>query len=158
MSFQHFMKQLQTKRAMKNQQKIQPEWVSKFVDQIAELFVPLENDGRVGYECKMNERGWKIRMFLGRTEMIGGRDDGSSLHSNFEFNISELTSIFENLNVLKWETYPDSSDPNHYQDHSIVIAEGMSSGHFVQLELHSVPPNEIGPGFKQFPNGNRAIV
>ena len=158
MPFQHFIKHLEKQRASKTQQNIQPSWISGFVDQIADLFVPLNSDGRVGYDCKMNERGWKIIMFLGSTEYVGGRHDGYAHHSNFEINLSDIHSIYENIDVLKWETYPDSTDPDNYQNHSKLIVEGVSSGEFIQLELHSVPPNEMGPGFKQFPNGQRAIV
>ncbi len=158
MSFQHFLKQIQTKRNSKKQTNIQPEWVSAFVDQVADLFVPLDKDGRVGYECKMNDRGWKIKMFLGMTEIIGGQHDGSSHPANFEFDVSQLISIFDKIDIMKWETYPDSTDPNHYQNHSLVIVEGMLEEHFVQLELHSVPPGDIGPGFKEFPNGERSLV
>lgn len=158
LSFQHFLKQLQKKRTSNTQNNIQPEWVSGFVDRVADLFVPIHQDGRVGFECMLTERGWKIIMFLGLTEMIGGRNDGSAQPADFEFHLSDLTRIFDTVELLKWETYPSTSDTNPRQNHSLIISEGTFENNFVQLELHSVPPSDIGPGFREFPNGKRSLV
>jgi hypothetical protein len=83
-----------------------PVWLSEFVDQIAELFEPFVDVGRVGFECAPNTERWEISMFLGSTEVVGGKVDGEVRPVAFQFDLVRLETIFDHIDECHWSAFP----------------------------------------------------
>src|SRR4029079_2529583 len=84
-----------------------PEWLTDFVQHAAELFEPFRGVARPGFECRRADDRWETCVFLGNTESVGGPDDGAQSHVNFSYNVQGLTKLFESLQTLRWNAFPD---------------------------------------------------
>src|SRR5262249_41648670 len=70
LALQHLINKIDTARPWPKRVAA-PVWLPEFVDQVAELFEPFVDVGRVGYECAPNTERWELSMFLGSTEVVG---------------------------------------------------------------------------------------
>jgi len=69
------------------------------------------------------------------TELVGGPLDGDQLPVNFRFDLAGLTRLFDPLDVLRWNAFPDCHDfGDDSLDLSCVIAEGTVHGDRVSLQ------------------------
>lgn len=145
----HLLKQLENHRRDRSDRSRRPEWLNTFVHQTAALFEPLSGVARVGYQCELTQDGWEARLYLGSTEIVGGRDDGRSRLISFEFDFGQLASGFTRLDEFRWNvcTTDDGSAG------SFVTLRGMVDDHLVCLKVYSRPPHDIGPAFRLLPDG-----
>lgn len=159
MPVQHLLKQVEIYRSKRESRKLRPDWLDQFIHQIAELFEPITADGRVGFDCQASDDRWNVCMYLGSAEVIGGPADGQSRHTNFQFNLLQLIDMFDAVHSLSWNAYPDSHVPT-FEDKpcSCVTIEGEVVSTSLTLQIDSVPPQEAGPGFHEYPDGNRTPV
>lgn len=133
-----------------------PQWLAEFVDQVAELFEPFVDVGRVGFECSPGEDRWEIAMYLGCTELVGGRADGEVRSVAFQFNVAGLNSIFDAIESLHWNAFPAgaSVDEGPQEDRTFVGVVGRYRDSRLRLRVFSRPPRDAGPGMRQFPDGS----
>ncbi len=155
MPVDHLLKQIEMYKAKRQQRDIRPPWVMEFIDQVAELFEPLKDDGRVGFDCQLAEERWEVGMYLGSTEVVGGKNDGKSRHSNFEFDLKALIDLFTGVSRFGWSAFPEGIDAEDSKAHAFITVEGIVGERPIRLRLHSIPPSEAGPGFRQYPDGRR---
>ena len=139
-----------------------PVWLPEFVDQVAELFEPFVDVGRVGYECAPNTERWEISMFLGRTEVVGGKVDGEIRPVAFQFDLMRLESIFDRVEECHWNAFPagtvaDDADL-HAGERSFVTVVGQYRENDVRLRLFSTPPADVTPGLRQYADGSWEAV
>ena len=137
-------------RSRREQRDSRPEWLVTFIKTAAELFEPLTNVGRVGFDCQGHERGWTVCMYLGTTEIIGGPKDGQIEHASFSVDLTRLTELFLKIDRLEWFSIANEQN-ERFDDatRSVLSVHGLvDETNQVQLELLHAPPRFAGPGFK----------
>jgi hypothetical protein len=151
MSPEELLQQLEEYESRRMRKDRRPKWLKHFIQQVAELFEPLRDVARVGYDCRMDEHGWLIRMYLGTTEIIGGPKDGQIEHAGFRMDVQQLIGSFDSVDRLEW--YSVSNDePQEFdgQLRSLLSLVGtVDEGHRIQLELLASPPKYAPSGLRQ---------
>ena len=90
----HLLRQAEEYRARRKNRDIRPKWVARLINEVAELFEPLAGVARVGFECRLDDDCWSVGMYLGTTEVVGGRDDGLSRFIDFQFDVLQVLDFF----------------------------------------------------------------
>lgn len=150
MSIEELLEQMEAYRARRAEKDHRPKWLRQFVRQAADLFEPLEQSGRVGFDCRADEHGWIVTMYLGTTEIIGGPRDGQIDHVGFRIDLSELGRLFCDVDQLEWYSVANT-DNTTFNDstRSLLCVKGTIEGnHRIHLELLGTPPRYVGPGLK----------
>jgi hypothetical protein len=137
-----------------------PVWLTEFVDQIAELFEPFIDVGRVGFECAPGEDRWDISMYLGRTELVGGEVDGEARPVAFQFDLAALNRIFDHLESCHWNAFPAGTVPDGDAggERSFISLVGGYRESTVRLRIFGTPPDDTAPGLRQYPDGSWEAV
>ena len=152
MSIEELLEQMEQYRLRKESRDYRPDWLKRFVEQAAALFEPLTNVGRVGFDCRLDDRGWTVCLYLGTTEILGGPRDGQIDHASFCFDVLALMSLFSSVSRLEWYSVAVETGPAPLKSflsvHGIVL-----SGELVRMEVQGVPPQETGPGLHLRPDG-----
>lgn len=131
-----------------------PEWLQGFVADVAELFEPFRGVARPGFECHWGEDRWEVSVFLGKSEVVGGAQDGGLLPVNFRFDVQQLPALFERLDALRWNAIPDcGTTDDEGLPLSFLVAEGVVCGQPITLQVHAAPPEAIGPGTRRLADG-----
>lgn len=154
----HLLKQVEIYRTRRNKRDVRPERVTQFISDVADLFEPMIDDGRVGFDCQPVEERWIVGMYLGSTEIVGGRDDGQLRHTDFQFDLLRLTELFDRVDSFGWSAFPGRPDSDDLPASSFVTVEGRLGEHAVRLQLYSVPPSEAGPALRRYPDGRQTPV
>jgi hypothetical protein len=147
----HQLEEYESRRARKDRR---PKWLKHFIEQIAELFEPLRDVARAGYDCRMDEHGWLIRMYLGTTEIIGGPKDGQIEHASFRMDVQQLIQLFEHVDRLEWYSVANA-EPEDFDGHvrSLLSVVGtLGDGQKIQLEMLASPPRYAPPGMRHTAN------
>lgn len=155
---QHLIRQLDDLRARRGQRDPRPAWVTSFIDEIAECFDPHTDVGRVGFECRPDGAVWTVTLYLGRTEVVGGAEDGIVRPTSFDFDVALAVKRFDDVQNLQWTACPDPWTEGGSDGNSQLAIEGLVKGQPLRLLVTSVPPEEAGPAFKQYPDGRCAPV
>lgn len=147
---QHLLKQLELKAARKDSPDRRPQWLSDVILRWSSVFEPYAGVGRIGFACEPDEdHGWRVRLYLGTTELVGGKNDGEWKHPGFELNFSKLTDEFTQLDDFRWNVSAPGTDGSH----SFVTIGGTIGEHFVEVKVYSRPPRDAGPAFRQHLDG-----
>ena len=152
MPVRHLLRQVEIYRSNREQRDVRPEWVTELIERVADLFEPLADEARVGYDCQLTEDRWVIEMFLGATELIGGPRDGQSRFTNFQFDLHNLLDLFATVDRFRWNSFPEKLDDEGTPRSSVMI-EGNVDGNMVRLHIYSFPPEDAGPGFRELADG-----
>ena len=153
MPMMHLLKQVELYKARKQQRDNRPAWLVEIINELADLFEPVADVGRVGYECQFEEDQWVVSLFLGSTEIVGGMNDGTSQLMNFQFNALPLLSKFDEIEQLELHAFPDENWRDEFGVGAYLTIAGMIDGNQLKLHIQSEPPHDAGPGLRQFPNG-----
>lgn len=172
MPVQHLLKQVETYRPQRGERDVRPRWVTDFINETAELFEPIRGLGRVGFDCQLAEDCWVVAMYLGSTEIVGGKDDGQSRPTDFQFDLLELIGRFTEIDHFRWSAFPSGSEDadrsasqvdrsasqvdSHFR--SCIAIEGRIEENSFCVQLFSEPPRDVGPGFREYPDGRRETV
>lgn len=147
---QHLLRQLEAVRPRRERRT--PEWLETLVDELCEAIEPLQGEARVGYESAMGETGWEVQMFVGRTEIVGGQWDGQSELVTFRLNVPELLRQFDVVQRCEWIATPSELAANS-TDSAHLLVQGEWRTQPVTVAIYSLPPENVGPGARRFPNG-----
>ncbi len=155
MSIEELLEQMEQYRLRREQRDYRPDWMKQFVRSAANLFEPLEHIGRVGYDCRIDDRGWIVCMYLGATEIVGGVMDGHIDHASFRIDLRQLTELFEVVSRFEWYSLSNvTTRQSEQQIRSLISIQGRVCGdHELKLELLAVPPDFVGPGLHCRPDG-----
>jgi hypothetical protein len=155
MSIEELLEQMEQYRLRKELRDYRPVWLKQLISSAATLLEPLTNVGRVGYECRLDEHGWTVCMYLGATEIVGGPLDGQIDHASFQIDLHQLQALFVSVSRFEWYSIaaPDSRRPGHLVRSLIVIHGTVENEHSLKLEILSVPPDFIRPGLHYRPDG-----
>ena len=145
----HLLKQLENHKRERKDRDRRPQWLTSLIHNASALFEPLAGVARVGCQCELSPDGWEARLYLGSTEVIGGREDGRSHLISFEFNFGKLAALFTRLDEFRWNvcTSADGSAG------SFVTLQGIVGEQVVCLKIYSKPPRDVGPAFRLLPDG-----
>ena len=155
LAINHLIRQAEEHRSRRNTRDVRPDWLTDLINETAELFEPVTGVARVGFDCQLAECVWEVRMYLGRTESVGGHNDGMFAHTDFCFDLSRLLVRFDSVDELVWTALPQAgcaAAPGQ------VMIAGTIDSSALRLELSSVPPDEAGPGLRRYPNGECVAV
>ena len=152
MPVKHLLRQVEIYRSKREQRDVRPEWVTRLIERVADLFEPLADEARVGYDCQLAEDRWIVEMFLGATELVGGPRDGQSRYTNFQFDFHHLLDLFATVDRFRWNALPEKLDDEGTPRSSVMI-EGSVDGNSVRLHIYSFPPDDAGPGFRELADG-----
>jgi hypothetical protein len=151
MSIEELLQQMEEYRTRKEQRDHRPKWLTRFITSVAELFDPLTDIGRVGYNCQADEHGWLVSMYLGTTEIIGGPKDGQIEHASFKIDMCRIVAQFKTLQRFEWYSIANH-DSDHFNEEtrSLISAHGtVGDDQFVRLELLHIPPMFVTPGLNK---------
>ena len=151
MSIEELLQQMEEYRSRREQRDRRPEWLTQFVTNVADLFEPLTDIGRVGYDCQADEQGWLVTMYLGTTEIIGGPRDGQIEHAGFKIDLCQIMQLFASLSRFEWYSIANNhNEAFNEETRAVISAHGtVNEGHPVRLELLHVPPRYVTPGFNR---------
>jgi len=158
MPVKHLLKQVELYRSNRNNRDFRPEWVTEFINNIAEAFEPFDDVGRVGFECRLADDRWEAGLYLGSIEMVGGKEDGQERYGGFRFDVNQLVDQFDEVDRLQFDVPPQAVDKTNSVSQAVIVVEGRVSDHPLRVTIYSIPPEHAGPGFRQFPNGERDTV
>lgn len=153
------IEQFLTKKELEEQERsvakreARPEWMTRFIDSVADLFDPLIGVARVGFDCSFVEGTWVVGLYLGSYEIVGGRHDGEQRHINFEFDLQQLMAHFTKVSELVWSAYPSPRDNRSSWARSYVTIAGTVANQPVRLQVFSVPPVHAEVGMRRYPDG-----
>lgn len=154
MPIKHLLKQIETYTSNRANRDVRPEWLTDFINEVAELFEPITGVGRVGFDCQLADDCWVVGMYLGSTEMMGGPEDGSTKFLNFEFDLQQLAARFQQIDEFVLSSFPNPRDLDSSPARSFITLAGNLGEHPIRLQVFSIPPDDAGPGLKQFQNGD----
>ena len=140
-----------------------PAWLSELTDCIAELFEPLRETARVGYDCRPEAGRWLLDVFVGPSEQVGGADDGRQAVPSFRFDLRSLFRCFDRVDDCQWLAAPAGEAANGDQPalpagFSQLQVDGLVQGEPCVVTVSSLPPAEIGVGLKIFGDGEPVLV
>lgn len=153
---QHLLKKLETIKAGPKR-KVRPAAISDLAGRVGELFVPLTDIARVGYECRFADDRWEVSFFLGRTEIVGGKEDGDNRLVSFQFDLQQLVQLFPAIEKLEWNTVHPPLAENPLGG-SFISLEAAWENLPIRLQILSAPPHQAGPGLRQYVDGRTETV
>ncbi len=138
---------------MRGRRDARPAWVRTFIDRVADCFEPLDDVGRVGFVCRPADEGWAVTMYLGRTEIVGGPDDGVARSMAFHFDVQSVLACFSQVDRVRWTACPELAAPVGDDQCSLLRIDGQVEESRLQLMVTAVPPEGTGPGLRRYPDG-----
>ena len=140
-----------------------PQWLGELTDCIAEMFEPLRETARVGYDCRPVDGRWSLDVFLGPAERIGGPQDGLRQVPSFRFDLRSLFRCFDRVDGCEWLAAPagemiDGDENALPPGFGQLQVEGEVHGEPLRVTISSLPPREIGLGLRIFEDGEVSAV
>lgn len=158
----HLLEQLRADRAQRRRVR-HPQWLTDFIENAAELFEPIKGIGRVGYETWPDERGWNLRLFLGREEQMGGATDGRRQPVPFYLDLRNLARLLDEVTGIHFEAdHPKLADDETISDsdsalEAKAVVRGRFGGEFLTVEITAWAPPDAPPGFWRMRDGRREL-
>jgi hypothetical protein len=152
LSARHLLQQIETDRSKRAKRDIRPQWLTALVESTAELFEPVAEVGRVGFDCRLDEQGWSATLYLGAVEFVGGKTDGQTQRPGFQFDLKALLECFSRVDDVSWGVL-DHSDEEDPGPRSLISIDGLVEENRVRMAIHSTSPAPVGPGLRRLPNG-----
>lgn len=159
-SIQFLVKRAEEMAQRRTRKDCKPLWLNHFIDLTADLFEPDTEAARVGYECQLEEDGWRVHFYLGDAEYFGGAEDGRRERIGFDFDLKGLLDTFETVESLRNQIRQADAAPETCC--TMIEVTGLLSGCFdhqpLTVGILSRPPREAGPGVRIHPNGEIEAV
>src|SRR5580698_2619931 len=102
LSARHLLQQIESDRSKRARRDIRPAWLTALIERVAELFDPVDEVGRVGFDCRLDEEGWTVALYLGAVELVGGKTDGQLQCAAFRFDLKSLLDGFSAVERVEW--------------------------------------------------------
>ena len=153
LSARHLLQQIESDRSKRAKRDIRPTWLTALVECAAELFEPMADVGRVGYDCRLDEQGWSLALYLGAVELVGGKTDGQTQPVDFTFDLKPLLEQFSRVDEFAWNVLDHGEGDDAAPPCSFLSIDGLVGDNRVRLTVHSSAPDPIGPGLRRLPDG-----
>lgn len=159
MPVQHLLQIVETHQSTRPERDTRPSWLTGFIDAAADVFEPFSGMGRVGFDCRFSEDCWTVGLYLGGTEIVGGKDDGRTQHADYEFDLKQCLDYFTEVEEICWNVFPGVADDGDGRpDPSFLAIRGRVDENPLQLKIYSRPPAGASPGLRQYPDGRQEPV
>lgn len=119
-----------------------PDWLSRFVHKIAESLRPYDFLAPLGCNVILVDETWEVALFVGATEVVGGRSDGKLIESRFAVDVLALQKEFSLLEEFIWQAHPYAEDD---EMGPYLQMTGKVNGYKVSLCLCANPPERFEP-------------
>lgn len=143
------LQQMEEYRLRREVRDARPDPITTFISDVAELFEPFYGVGRVGFDCQAAAQDWVISLYLGSTEVVGGREDGLHQNPAFHFDVHTAMSMFTSLESVRFTSHPALSGES---DNFGVTLVGSVDRYPVRLIVHGTPPLESTPAMQRMPD------
>jgi hypothetical protein len=153
LSARHLLQQIGSDRSKRTKRDIRPAWLTALVERVADLFDPIEEVGRVGFDCGMDEEGWSAALYLGSVETVGGKTDGELQRAAFRFDLKSLLETFASVDRLEWNVVDRGDGTSDPGPRSFLAIDGFVGSNRVRLSIYSAAPEAAGPALRRLPNG-----
>jgi len=154
----HLLKQLEIYRSNRRNRDIRPPWLTELIERLSGLFEPADDVARVGFDCRWAEDGWELMLFLGRTEVVGGPQDGQTKLANFRLDLLTVLDNFSEVDHVEWHANPQTPPRESEADPSLLEIRGLAEEESLTLLIFAAPPTEMGPGIRENINGDFEAV
>lgn len=127
------------------QQATSLQWITDLAKQVLEEILPIDPLAPVGCHHFLNlESGQhEITLFVSKTEVVGGADDGQLHDSRFCLDLNGLYGMFELVTDFHWQT----ARVNHEDELGAHIdVEGIYRGYPVWLRILAEAPERYDHG------------
>lgn len=130
-----------------------PHWLMDFANKVAPHVVPFDVLAPVGCHYHLNSElnQWEVSLFVSATQVVGGRQDGSTLPSRFALDVQRVFMLFDEVNDCYWQALPASPEDDLGAHLSI---DGVYKDHLVWLRVLAKAPEEMSPGREARPYVN----
>ncbi len=155
-SLENLIKQAEQWAENRDKKSFRPGWLTEFIYDAADLFTPVADAARVGYDCRYYDNSWQVLFYLGDGEMFGGKHDGKRTRMAFEFDLKDLLSCFKQVDSVVFRTLNDDLGLTIEEGNMLEIVgvlKESDSTEAITVGILSRPPREAGPGMKVLPNG-----
>jgi hypothetical protein len=150
--------QIETDRSLRSNRDKRPVWLNGLIEEAASSLEPLAGIARVGYECVPEDGVWRVSLYLGSVEMVGGKADGETRQPDFRCDLKRVLEQFARIDDLEWTAWPQGSAERDTVQQSTITVEGLVGACRVRLEVRSCAPPVAGPGLREFPDGRVEAV
>ena len=120
-----------------------PSWLARMTNRVAELICGIDVLAPIGchYHCtRFPHNQWEVTLFVGKTEIVGGSQDGSQFSSPFTVDLEQLIAVFSEVTSFHWQALTvgakDELGPH-------ISVEGYFEGHSVWLRLLAEAPKQF---------------
>jgi len=122
-----------------------PGWLQNFASDAASHFFAGLSIAPIGCHCAIDQDSstWEVTLFISRTEIRGGENDGQQLPSLLTVDINAVCGLFDQSPAVHLQAieFDDKADPGTF-----LSFLGSCSGHRVWLRVPSKPPVLAGTG------------
>ena len=135
-----------------------PPWLAELADRIAALMRPMDFMAPIGchYHFGRFPKGqWEITLFAGKTEMIGGSQDGSNVPSRFTVDLEQLVLMFSEVSSLHWQALA-ADETDDLGAH--ISIEGYYQSHSVWVRILSEPPANLQTSRYAYVSSNELML
>jgi hypothetical protein len=153
LSARHLLRQVEFDRSKRTKRDIRPEWLTALVESAAELFEPMSDVGRVGFDCRLDEQGWSAALYLGAVELVGGKSDGQTEGVGFHFDLKALLEQFSRIDDLSWTVVGKAEEGQNPPPSSFLLIDGAIGENRVRLTIHAAAPPSVGSGLRRLADG-----
>lgn len=153
LSARHLLQQIESDRSKRAKRDIRPEWLTALVECVAELFEPLADVGRVGFDCRLDEQGWSAALYLGAVELVGGKADGQTQRVDFRFDVKSLLEQFSRVDEFSWTVLDHGEGSQNPALRSFLSVDGWIGENRVRLAVHSSAPAPVSAGLRRLADG-----
>lgn len=122
-----------------------PAWLDELANAMASEFHALGLPAPVGCHYFENtvEELWEVALFVGATEIVGGKRDGVRRNGRFGVSLLRLSELFSRIDDIYWQATSLGRDDELGPHISI---EGEYQGHAVWVRILARPPQRFAAG------------
>ncbi|HEX6984524.1 MAG TPA: hypothetical protein VF170_04070 [Planctomycetaceae bacterium] len=131
---------------------VPPDWLTALAGALAEHFVAAAVPSPMGAHVQRATDAdapagvWEVSLFYGKTEVVGGSQDGRRVDTPFWLDLSGLREVFTRVDGFYWQAAPLGADDD-LGPH--VAIEGDYLGNAVRVRILAAAP-------PQFPSARSA--
>jgi len=123
-----------------------PEWIDEFIEDVG---VGIETgDVQTAYSVygpnkadpKTHNDPWIVQFYPALSEIVGGPDDGTVVHTGLEVDLISVQEAFEEVEYIYWRSGV-GFDETPYTG-AMLEVRGEYDGNEVSLQVYDKPPND----------------
>ena len=153
LSARHLLQQIEFDRSKRAGRDNRPAWLTALIERVAELFDPVDEVGRVGFDCLLDEEGWTVALYLGAVELVGGKTDGQLQCAGFQFDLKSLLAGFSAVERVEWNVVDLSDGSADPGPRSFLAIDGLVGPNRIRVSIYSAAPLAAGPALRRLPDG-----